>query len=137
MNEQVTHLALSIPNEIEAMEETDQCSSDAFQLVLSLYRGLINLSFYQSNLCLNHDYHLGRLPSSCCSSTLTKLDIQVASFADLLLLLDGRFKCLSTCVVSVGEIIQESTMVDNTVSEIHHSPIILILLCCTESTASA
>ena len=117
------------------MEDSDLCSSDAFQLVLSTCHRLIDLRFCQSKLCLSRDYYLGRLPLSCCSSTLTKLDIRLDSFADCLLLLDGRFDCLSTFVLSMDEIIPVLTSVDYMVSEIHRFRIILNVLCCVESTA--
>ena len=118
VNHQITRLALSITNEGEATEETDLCSSVAFQLVLSSYRGLLDLRFRGTKLSLSREFSHGRLSPSCCSSILTKLDIQVYNFADCLLLLDGRFESLSTCLVLMNKLGPESAGVDNTVSEI-------------------
>jgi hypothetical protein len=120
MNEQVTHFDLSIADEIEAMEPSDLGSSDALKLVLSTCRRLIHLSFGQSKLCLSLDFSLGRLSSSCSSSVLTKLDIRVEKFADCLLLLDGRFECLSTFLVLMEVIHPGSTTIDTTVGKIIH-----------------
>ena len=117
LNNQVTRLDLPIADEIEAMEDSDLCLSDAFQLVLSSCRGLLDLRFAQSKLCLSFEYSLGRLLPSCCSSTLKKLDIHLENFTDCLLLLDGRFECLSTFVVFMSSIIPGSATVNNTVSK--------------------
>jgi hypothetical protein len=108
MNEQVTSLSLLINDEDEAVDENALGSSDAFQLVFSSCRGLVDLRFTQTNLCLSREYFLGRLPTSCCSSILTKLNIQVENFSECLVLLDGRFQCLSTFLVYTVRIIQES-----------------------------
>ena len=96
------------------MEETDLYSSDAFQLVLSVCRGLTDLTFGQSKLSL------ARLPPSYCSSTLTKLAIQLDSFDDCLLLLDGRVECLSTFLILIYEIRPGSTTIDCTVRKWTH-----------------
>ena len=114
ISERITRLGLSITDEVESMAETDLCSSDAFQLVLCVCRGLVDLTFGQSKLSL------APLLSSCCSSTLIKLDIRVDSFDDCLLLLDGRFECLSTCLILIDEIRPGSTTIDCTVRKWTH-----------------
>jgi hypothetical protein len=128
LNEQVTRLDLSITDDVEAMEDTDLCSSDAFQLILSSCRGLLDLSFGQSKLCLSREYSVGRLSPSCCSSILTKLDIYLENVTDCLLLLDGRFECLSTFIVVMSAIIPGSATVENTVSE--HVSLLSPRFCC-------
>ncbi len=55
-------------------------------------------------------------PTSCVSSTLTKLIITVQSFDDCLYFLDGRFEHLSILIISIIKIKDSSSNIDNTVS---------------------
>ena len=50
------------------------------------------------------------------SSTLTKLKINVSTFADFLYLLDGRLDCLSTLIIYVSEIFESAMDIRRAVS---------------------
>jgi len=53
--------------------------------------------------------------TSCVSSTLRKLNIDVNTFDDCLYLLDGRFDSLSTLIVTIVKISSSLSNIDNTV----------------------
>ena len=55
-------------------------------------------------------------PTSCVSSTLTKLIITAQTFDDCLYFLDGRFEHLSILIINIIKIKDSSSNVDNTVS---------------------
>ncbi|CAF3560301.1 unnamed protein product, partial [Rotaria sp. Silwood2] len=52
--------------------------------------------------------------TSCISSTLIKLKIDVNTFDDCLYLLDGRLECLSILIVNIREISMSLSKIDNT-----------------------
>jgi hypothetical protein len=95
-----------------------EISSNIFALILSLAKRLIHLNFCQlfpHRKVSNSIYKL--LPTSCylsisvyeipktscMSSSLTELKINVATFDDCLYLLDGHLPCLSKLIINVKE----------------------------------
>ena len=75
-----------------------------FELILSLRKNLTSLNFGDMLFSRKRIVSLNmiRSRSNTCSA-LTKLKINVTNFFDLLYLLDGRFYCLSTLIVSVTD----------------------------------
>jgi len=116
LTEQITHL--SIDTQIKSTSPPlSETVSNLFALILSLCKRLLNLNF-----CQLSEYR--RLPisihnfssTSCMSSTLSTLKIDVETFHDRLYLLDGRLHCLSTLIIHVKIISLRSATLENTVS---------------------
>jgi len=85
-----------------------------FALILSISKCLIDLTFTFTQ-CIGISF--SNLPStSCVSSTLTKLKIEVNTFDDYLYLLDERLQHLSILIIHIIEITDSSSNIDNTVS---------------------
>ncbi|CAF1147435.1 unnamed protein product [Rotaria sp. Silwood1] len=79
--------------------------SSIFALFLSICKQLINLNFCQLFYDRKTPICIYKFPlTSCISSTLIKLKVNVATFDDCLYLLDGRLKHLSTLIIDVKEI---------------------------------
>lgn len=75
-----------------------------FELILSLCSNLITFSFGDMLFSRKRIVSFITMQSrSNICSTLIKLKINVENFFDLLFLLDGRFYCLSTLIVSVTD----------------------------------
>ncbi|CAF3418700.1 unnamed protein product [Rotaria socialis] len=101
--QQITHLNIDIQN--DKISELSEMSSNIFVLILSLCKRLINLNFCQLFSCQISSISIYKLPkTSCTSSTLTELKINVAIFNDCLYLLDGNFDCLSKLTINVKRI---------------------------------
>ncbi len=101
--QQIQHLNIDVS--YDPKSEGSKILSSIFALILSICQRLINLNFCQ----LFHDrkslISIYQFPStSCTSSTLTKLKVNVATFNDCLYLLDGRLKYLSTLIIDVKKI---------------------------------
>ena len=115
LTEQITHLNIDIQN--ETTSQLSEILSNIFALILSLCKRLINLNFCQLFSHRNSSICIFKLSStSCISSTLTKLKINVETFDDCLYLLDGRLNCLSTLIIHVKKISFTLSNIDNTVS---------------------
>jgi hypothetical protein len=98
-----------------------------FELILSLGKCLIDLSFNQWFFGKSLDISTLNITStSCVSSTLTKLKIEVNNFDDCLYLLDGRLQYLSTLIIKIVEICDSLASIDNKVS-------IYLIIMCTEN----
>ncbi len=95
--------------------------SNIFVSILSLCQRLVNLNFCQLSEYRSLSISICKLSSSCMSSTLSTLKINVATFNDCLYLLDGRLHCLSKLIIHVKKTISfMSSTIDNTVSIIFH-----------------
>ncbi|CAF3352350.1 unnamed protein product [Rotaria sp. Silwood2] len=116
LNNQITDLIVEIKDERTA-ELSDENKSSAFPLILSLCKRLRDLTFCEQLSNQGLPISIFKLPStSCMSSTLTKLKIDVNTFDDCLYLLDGRFEYLSTLIVDIVKISISRSKIDNTVS---------------------
>jgi hypothetical protein len=83
--------------------------SNVFILILSLCEKLIDLNFsdmFLTRKCLTALF-CSSLLESCMSSTLVILKINVVNILDILFLLDGRLKSLSTLMITVSHIDDE------------------------------
>jgi hypothetical protein len=103
LTQQILHLNIDVS--YEPKSKASKILSSTFLLILSVCQRLINLNFCQ----LFHDrktpIYISKFPStSCTSSTLTKLKVNVATFDDFLYLLVGHLKSLSTLIVDVEKI---------------------------------
>ena len=99
VTQQILHLNIDVSYEPES--SASKILSSLFILILSGCQRLISLNFCQlfydrkTPICIN------RYPStSCTSSTLTKLKVNVTTFSDCLYLLE-YLKCLSTLIIDV------------------------------------
>ncbi|CAF3287223.1 unnamed protein product [Rotaria sp. Silwood2] len=114
LTNQITHLNVEIIGDI-TRDLSDENESNMFELILSLGKCLIDLTF--SQWFLNRAFEIPTLnitSTSCVSSTLTKLNIEVNTFDNCLYLLDGRLQCLSTFIINIFEIFDSSAYIDNT-----------------------
>jgi hypothetical protein len=103
LRNQITHLNIDIQNEISS--ELSEVSSNIFLLVLSLFRRLIHLNFCQLFSYRDSSICISELPrTSYISSSLAKLKINVSSFDDCLLLLNGCLDNLTKLIINVKEI---------------------------------
>jgi len=96
---------------------SDENELNMFALILSIDKHLCDLTFSQYSINKKLFIPIFNLPTtSCVSSTLTKLTINVNSFDDCLYLLDGRLEYLSTLIIDIATITDSSSNKDNTVS---------------------
>ena len=114
LTQQIQHLNIDISYDPKSKE--CQILSIIFTLIISRCQRLINLNFCQlfydrKTLICIHEF-----PStSCTSSTLAKLKVNVATFDDCLYILDGRFDCLSTLIIDIEKIRPLLSNIDTTV----------------------
>lgn len=90
---------------------------DVYAHILIFFENLTHLSVV--DLSEKQDYLLSLddlPPTTFTSSNLTQLRIKLGTLEDCLALLDGRLKCLKILVVTVYNINNESTTVENIVS---------------------
>ncbi|CAF4645556.1 unnamed protein product, partial [Rotaria sp. Silwood2] len=114
LTNQITHLNVEINGDRRG-DLSDENELNMFELILSLGEYLIDLTF--SQWFPNRDFEIPTLnitSTSCVSSTLTKLNIEVNTFDDCLYLLDGRLQCLSTFIIEIFEIFYSSANINNT-----------------------
>ncbi|CAF1033448.1 unnamed protein product [Adineta steineri] len=112
LSKQITHLNIHIKN---ANRESFGITSEIFILILSLCEKLTELNFCDLFLERKHWNHFSHLTApSFMSSTLTKLKINLATFADCLFLLDANLECLTTLIVRVNSIYYPIRDIDNT-----------------------
>lgn len=111
--EQITYLTIDVNDGLTSSAET---LLNIFVLVSSLSKRLIklNFGFFFHRLLFN----TFDLSTNFESLTFSSLKINVKTFDDCLLLLDGRFDCLSTLIIHVKIIANTSATIDNTVSRI-------------------
>ncbi|CAF1120106.1 unnamed protein product [Rotaria sordida] len=112
--EQITDLTIDIHIKLIS-PPLSKTLSNIFASILSLCKRLNHLNFCQlSNYrCLSIEIYNLSL-TSCMSSTLRTLIINVETFNDCLCLLDGRLQCLSTLIIHVEDISIASSTIDNT-----------------------
>lgn len=85
---------------------------------------LTDLTFRQWFPNKSESISIFHMPStSCVSSTLRKLNIEVNTFDDCLYLLDGCFDSLSTLIINIAKISGSLSNIANTVR------IFLIMMC--------
>jgi len=110
----------------------NRCSKTAskiFELILSLFKNLIVLNFYDVFPIREYSaplYYLNR--KSYVPSTLIKLKINVEMLTDCLYLLDGPLVCLSTLIINVSQIYHPYENIDPTVN------IISMIMCREKKT---
>ena len=119
LSKQVTHLHIDVDTKSEGDSET---VSNLFVLILSLCERLIDLQFtdiFSGDFCLTPSVFL--LLKNFRSSTLTTLKINLATFVDCLLLLDGRLASLSTLIIKVADIFDPVMDIGHKVSSTNRS----------------
>ncbi|CAF1086880.1 unnamed protein product [Rotaria sordida] len=114
LTNQITHLNIDILDQVTT-ELNNENESNIFTLILSIGKCVTDLTFSQW-LCCKHTWiSIFHLPStSCVSSTLTKLNINVNTFDDCLYLLDGHLDSLSTIIINIRKISPPLLDIDNT-----------------------
>jgi hypothetical protein len=131
LTQQITHLNIDIQN--ERTLQLSEISSNIFALILSLAKRLIHLNFCQlfphrkvssgiykllPTSC-NLSVCVYELPqTSCMSSSLTELKINVATFDDCRYLLDGHLHCLSKLIINVKKYPDKHLYWSNDVSRV-------------------
>ncbi len=96
-----------------------EISSNIFLLILSLCKRLIHLNFCQFFSYRNSSISISKQPrTSCISSSLTKLKINVETIDDCLYLLDGCLDHLSKLIINVKKIKGKRSNINNWVSVI-------------------
>jgi len=114
LTNQITHLNIDIKDTIENTLTIDR---EIFPKTLSLCKNLIVLNF--CDIFPTHQYTsplFYLLSNNYIPSTLVKLKINVVSLVDCLYLLDGPLVCLSTLIITVGQIFDPCRAIDLTVS---------------------
>ncbi len=115
LTDQITQL--KIDTYVKITETSDGNELNMLAMILSICKHLCDLTFNQCILGKHLLVSIFNLPkTSCVSSTLTKLNINVNTFDDCLYLLDGRLESLSTLIIDIDEITESSLNKDNTVS---------------------
>ncbi|CAF3939230.1 unnamed protein product [Rotaria sp. Silwood1] len=115
LTDQITHLNINIIDQITT-ELDDDNESNLFPLLLSIGKCLTDLTFSQWFCCReNSQISIFHMPStSCVSSTLSKLNMNVNTFDDCLYLLDGRLDSLSILIINIRKISAPLSNIDNT-----------------------
>jgi hypothetical protein len=117
LTDQITQL--KVDTYVEIRETSDGNELNMFPMILSICKRLCDLTFNQCIFDKNLLVSIFNLPTtSCVSSTLTKLNINVNTFDDCLYLLHGRLENLSTLIIDISEINESSLNKDNTVREV-------------------
>ena len=133
---QITHLSIDITTTTELCSETFE---KILAILLALCGRLTVLNFCDVFPTRKCSIFLSPAKSThYISSTLVKLKINVATFADCLVLLDGRLESLSTFIVHVSSIRNAIIVADRTVSTtvfIATYPLNIRLYCFTEETS--
>ncbi|CAF1127937.1 unnamed protein product [Rotaria sordida] len=114
LTNQITHLNIDILDQVTT-ELNNENESNIFTLILSIGKCVTDLTFSQW-LCYKHTWiSIFHLPStSCVSSTLTKLNINVNTFDDCLYLLDDHLDSLSSIIINIRKISAPLLDIDNT-----------------------
>jgi len=109
LKEQITTLYLYTKK-----DTTIELFTEACVRLLTVCKKLETLTFKNSN---NIQLPLSNFSTSTClSSTLCYLNIDLSNFDDCLYLLDGRLNQLSTFIIEIVEINTSSLDIDNTVN---------------------
>ena len=120
LSTQITHLHIDVSTKNERDWKT---VSNMFALVLSLCERLIELDlsegFFRKERWKPSVFLIDN--NNFLSSTLTKLKINVATFVDCLVLLDGRLDSLSTLVINVADIFDAAVDIGHNVSSTNRS----------------
>ncbi|CAF4128881.1 unnamed protein product [Rotaria sordida] len=105
-------------NCIEGTIVLKEYTKNVYLLIMNLFKNLKSLTIVPSSSIINYPpLFIHDLPSTTfCSSILTNLCINVNSLDDCLYLLDGRLKQLTTFIVQVDCINNDSSIIYNTVS---------------------
>jgi hypothetical protein len=102
LTQQILHLTIDVSYEPES--KASKILSSIFALILSACQRLISLNFCQLFFDRKTPICIYKFSStSCTSSTLTELKVNVATFDDCLYLV-GHLKCLSTLIIDVKKI---------------------------------
>lgn len=114
LSKQITHLNIDITQVTELCSEMFE---ENLAILLSLCERLTVLNFCDVFLIRKCSIFLSPAgPTDYISSTLVKLKINVATFRDCLILLDGRLESLSTFIVNVSSIRNAIINVERSVS---------------------
>ncbi|CAF1172263.1 unnamed protein product [Rotaria sordida] len=103
-------------NCIEGTIVLKEYTKNVYLLIMNLFKNLKSLTIVPSSSIINYPpLFIHDLPSTTfCSSILTNLCINVNSLDDCLYLLDGRLKQLTTFIVQVDCINNDSSIIHNT-----------------------
>ena len=101
LTKQITHLSIDTQ---KALVYTSRILPEMFGLILFLCKRLTVLNICNVFLTRNWQIDVFNIRESLMSSTLIKLSINVTSFVECLLLLDGRLDSLSTLIINVKQI---------------------------------
>jgi hypothetical protein len=111
VTQQILHLNIDVSYEPES--STSEILSSLFILILSGCQRLISLNFCQLFYDRTTPVCINKYPStSCTSSTLIKLKVNVTTFSDCLYLLE-YLKCLSTLIIDVKIITLTRSVIKN------------------------
>ena len=103
LTQQILHVTIDVSYDPQL--KSSKILSSIFVLIISKCQRLISLNFCQLFYDRKTPIYISKLPStSCTSSTLTKLQVNVGTFSDCLYLLNEHLKCLSTLIVHVKDI---------------------------------
>ena len=115
--DQITELILQNNDNNSHERILKDYTEKVYVFILSFFKNLNHLSIIESSITDYPPLSICHLPSTTFSSEiLTKLCIDVFTFDDCLYLLDGRLKQLTTFIVQIGYIDNDSPIVHNTVS---------------------
>ncbi|CAM4984840.1 unnamed protein product [Rotaria socialis] len=103
LTQQIQHLNIDVS--YDPNSKGSKILSSIFALILFKCQRLINLNICQLFCDRKAPIRISKFPStSCTSSTLIKVKVNVATFDDCLYLLDGRLEHLSTLIIDVKKI---------------------------------
>ncbi|CAF4029088.1 unnamed protein product [Rotaria sp. Silwood1] len=115
---QITELILENSDQYDKTILLKEYTQNIYASILTFFENLIHLSIVESSLIRKYPpLSICNLsPTTFFSFILTKLCINVESINDCLYLLDGRLKQLTTLIIQIGYIDNDSSIIHNTVS---------------------
>lgn len=96
---QITHINIDIKYRYSLVP---QAAEKSFELILSLCKNLTTFNFGDMLFSRKRCVRFERIQLTS-NSSLTKMKLYVADLFDLCLILDGRFCCLSTLIITVAD----------------------------------
>ncbi|CAF3049737.1 unnamed protein product, partial [Rotaria sp. Silwood2] len=113
---QITELILENSDQYDKTILLEEYTQNIYAPILTFFENLIHLSIVESSFIRKYPpLSICNLPpTTFFSSILTKLCINVDSINDCLYLLDGRLKQLTTLIIQIGYIDNDSSIIHNT-----------------------
>ncbi|CAF5038663.1 unnamed protein product, partial [Rotaria sp. Silwood1] len=113
---QITELILENSDQYDKTILLKEYTQNIYASILTFFENLIHLSIVESSLIRKYPpLSICNLsPTTFFSFILTKLCINVESINDCLYLLDGRLKQLTTLIIQIGYIDNDSSIIHNT-----------------------